>query len=97
MAPERLQQLRIRSIVWPMEKEALLGMLCNRECTLLYIWEELEAISDVVMPPRCIHLECGHIVWQDGVFRIPKKVIPMEKEMIIERVPQGLFELAWGL
>jgi len=41
-------------------------------------------------------LECGHKVWEDCIFLIPKKVIPMESEMIEERVLQGLFDSSWG-
>jgi hypothetical protein len=41
-------------------------------------------------------LKSGLRVWKDRVFCIPKKVIPVEKEMIEEIVRQGLFEPAWG-
>ena len=34
------------------------------------------------------------MVWKDLVFCIPKKVIPVEKEMTAERVRRGLFEPA---
>jgi len=71
-------------------------MLSNREYALSWTWEELGTISDEVEPPHRIRLESVHKVWKNRVFRIPKKVIPVEKEMIEERVWQGLFEPAWG-
>jgi len=43
-----------------------------------------------------MQLASGHKVWKDRVFRIPKKVISVEKEIIEEIVRQGLFEPAWG-
>jgi hypothetical protein len=94
LTPERLRKLRIGSIFWPKEKGALLGMLSNREYALSWTWEELGTISDEVEPPHRIRLESGHKVWNDRVFRILKKVIPVEKEMLEERVLQGLFEPA---
>jgi len=71
-------------------------MLSNREYTLSWTWEEQGTISDEVEQPHRIRLESGHTVWMDRVFRIPMKFIPVEKEMIVEGVWQGLFEPAWG-
>jgi hypothetical protein len=42
-------------------------------------------------------LESSHKVWKDCVFCIPKKVIPIQKEMVEEQVQQRPFELARGL
>jgi len=53
-------------------------------------------ISHEVEPPHCIQQEARDTAWKDGVFRIAKKVIPIEQEMMEERVWQGLFELAWS-
>jgi len=96
LTPERLLELRTGSILRPKERDALLGMLPNREYALSWTWEELGTISDEVEPPYRIQVECGYKVWEDAVFRIPKKVIPVGKEMIEERVRQGRFEPAWG-
>jgi hypothetical protein len=52
LTPERLRELRIGSILWLKEMEALLGMLSNREYALSWKWEELGMISDVVEPPH---------------------------------------------
>jgi hypothetical protein len=52
--------------------------------------------SNQVEPPHCVPPESVHTVWQDRVFRIPKKVIPMKQEIIQLRIQQGLFEHAWG-
>jgi len=71
-------------------------MLSNREYALSSTWKELGTISDEVEPRHCIQLESGHKVWKDRVFHIPKKFIPVEKELIEERVWQGLFEPACG-
>ena len=96
LIPQRLRELRIGSILRPKEKDALLGILSNREYALSRTWEELGTISDEVELFQRIRLESGHMVWKDGVFRVPKKVIPVEKEMIEERVLQGLFHPGWG-
>jgi len=53
-------------------------------------------ISNGVETPHHIRLEANHKVWHDAVFRIRKKVVTVEIEMIDERVWQGLFEPAWG-
>jgi len=53
-------------------------------------------LSEEIAPPDGIRSESGHKVRKGRVFRIPKKVIPVEKGMIEERVRQGLFEPAWG-
>jgi len=71
-------------------------MLSNGEYALSWTWEELGTISDEVEQPHRMRLQSGHKIWMDLVFRIPKKVIPVEEEMIEERVRQGLFESAWG-
>jgi hypothetical protein len=96
LTPERIRELQIGSILWQKEQKALIGMLSNREYTLSWTWEELGTISNQVKPPHRIRLESGHSVRKDCVFCIPKKVIPVEKEMIEEIVRQGLFEPAWG-
>jgi len=96
LTPETLRKLQIGSISRPKQKDALLGMLSNREYAHSWRWEELGTISDEVEPPHHIRLESGHKVWKDCVFCAPKKVILVEKEMIEERVRQGLFEPAWG-
>jgi len=46
---------------------------------------------------HCLRQESGHKLWKDCVFRILKKVSPVEKEMIEARVQQSLFEPSWGL
>ena len=56
LTPERLWVLWIGSLLWPKEKEALLGMLSNREYALSWTWEELEMISNKVEPPHPILL-----------------------------------------
>jgi hypothetical protein len=94
LTPERLRELWIGSILWPKEKEALLGMLSNIEYALSWMMEELCTIRHEAEPPHRIQSECGHKVWKDHLFRIPKNVIPMEQEIIEERVRQGLFEPA---
>jgi len=76
--------------------EALLGMLSKREYALSLTLEELGMISNQVKPVNQIRLESGHKVWKDRVICILKKVIHMEKEMIEERVWQGLFVPTWG-
>jgi len=71
-------------------------MLSNRESTLWGTWEELETISYQIEPPHHIWVELAQNVWKDCIFHIRKKIIPVEQEMIEERVRQGLFEPAWG-
>ena len=39
------------TILWPKEKEAVLGMLSNREYAFSWTWEELLTISNQVEPP----------------------------------------------
>jgi hypothetical protein len=56
LTPEGLRKLWIGSIIWPIEKQALLGMLSNREYVLSWTWKELGTISDEVKPPHCIWL-----------------------------------------
>jgi len=60
------------------ETDALLGMPASGEYALSWTWEELGTISDKVEPPHHIRLESGHKGSKDRVFRIPKKVIPVE-------------------
>ena len=52
-------------------------------------------ISDEVEQPHCIRLQPAYTVWNNRVFRIPKKVILVEQEMKQERVQWDLFEPAW--
>ena len=96
LTPVRLQERWIGSIFRPKEQDALLGMQSNREYAVSWTWEELETISNEVEPPHHIRLESSHKVWEDCVFRWPEKVIPVEKEMIEDRVRLGLCEPAWG-
>ena len=41
-------------------------------------------------------MECGQKIRKDRVFCIPKKVIPMEQQIMEDRVHQGLYKTAWG-
>jgi hypothetical protein len=65
-------------------------MESNREYALSSTWEELGMMSKEVEPPHHVRLESGHKVWKDGVFST--KFIPVQIEMIDERVCLGLFE-----
>ena len=96
LTPETLQELRIGIVLWPKKKEALLGMVLNGEYPMSWTWEELGPISDEVEPLHSFWLLDSHKIWKHRVFRIPMKVIPVEKDMIEERVRQSLFEPACG-
>jgi hypothetical protein len=71
-------------------------MPSNREYAYSWTLDELGTISEGIEPPHRIRLECGQKICKDRVFRIPKKVIPVKKEIIEEGVRQGLFEPVWG-
>ena len=58
LTPERVQELHIGSILWQKDREALLGMLSNREYALSWTWEELAIISDEVEPPQGLQWLC---------------------------------------
>lgn len=93
---ERLRELRIGLIIWPNEMEALLGMPLNRGNVLSQTWEELRTIISEVKSPHGIPWVSGHKVWKDQVFRVPKNVIPIAKELIEQGFRQGLCEPPWG-
>ena len=69
-------------------------MMSHREYALSWTCDELCMISDDVELPHRIRLKPEHPVWKDRFFRIPKKVIPFEKELVEAKVKQGLFEPA---
>jgi len=71
-------------------------MLSNTVQALSWSWEELGTICYEMEPPHCMYMQSGHRVWMDCVVQITNKVIPMAKDMMEQRVPQGLFEAAWG-
>lgn len=56
----------------------------------------MEIISNEVKPPHRLRRQAGHDICKDHTFHIPKKVIPVEREIIEERVLHGLIEPAWG-
>jgi hypothetical protein len=62
LTPERLQELRIGSILWLKEKEAILSKVSNREYYFSWTWKELGKFSDEVEPPQRIRLESAHMV-----------------------------------
>jgi hypothetical protein len=93
---EGLRELWIGNLSSPKEKHSLLDMQWNREYSLSGTWEELETISKEVEPPHHIRVESGHIGWKDCVFHIPKNIIPMENELIEERVRQDQIEPICG-
>lgn len=53
-------------------------------------------ISEKIEPLRCIFLESSHKVWKDGVFHLPKNIIPMDNEIIEQSIQQVLFQAVYG-
>jgi len=96
LTPKIVRELWIGSFFWPNKWESLVGMCSNREWALPWVWDALWTMSEEVKLPHCIWLESGQHVWNDLLFNIQKKVVPVEKEMIEERVQQGVFKPAWG-
>ena len=86
MTPEGIADLRIGDIPRPTEREAQHGMMTNCVYDISWSWDKLSTISDEDEQPHRIRLTPEHLVWKDRVFRIPKKMIPFEKEQVEAKV-----------
>ena len=95
LTPERLEKMLISPRLMPAERKVLETMLFNREKALAWSVEEKGLISDEVEPPHVVRTR-PHEPWTEPPFRIPRKLIEVEREATIEKERLGLIEDSWG-
>jgi hypothetical protein len=95
LTKERLEAMKIPETLRPKEKELLTEMMFKREKVFAWTVHEKGMVRDEVEPPHQVRT-VDHTPWAEPTFRLPRKLIEIEREHVRNKLEVKLFEPCWG-